>query len=226
MLTIGELAKKSGVTTRTLRHYDAIHLLTPDKLSEGKHRLYCEESVLTLAKIQLFKRMGFSLKRMKPLLELQSSNVLEEQLRVVKREQEKLKEMEETINGLLHIHKIEGQFNWHLLLELIKKTEDPVKELDRLQFILPKLCDDSNETKSLLLLINHSKSVDQSNLMQMHDLGSRLNEWIGKLCGGDERLIKELYKLLYNGNISATLGCYPIPAPIVSLWKEATSCYY
>ncbi|MGE7625540.1 MerR family transcriptional regulator [Viridibacillus sp. NPDC096237] len=76
MLTIGQLAKRTGVTIRTLRYYDTIGLLIPTDYKEGGHRLYNLNDLLRLQQIQSLKFIGFSLKDIADLLE---SHYIEEQ---------------------------------------------------------------------------------------------------------------------------------------------------
>ena len=45
LLKVGELAKRSGLTVRTLHHYDAIGLLTPSARADNGYRLYNREDV-------------------------------------------------------------------------------------------------------------------------------------------------------------------------------------
>ncbi|MCY7758130.1 MerR family transcriptional regulator [Bacillus inaquosorum] len=61
-LTIGQLAKRTGVTIRTLRYYDKIGLLQPSDYNEGGHRLYSFKDLKRLQQIQSLKFIGFSLK--------------------------------------------------------------------------------------------------------------------------------------------------------------------
>ena len=71
MLTIGQLAKRTGVTIRTLRYYDKVGLLTPSDYKEGGHRLYSSDDLNRLQQIQSLKFIGFSLKDIASLFELQ-----------------------------------------------------------------------------------------------------------------------------------------------------------
>lgn len=59
--SIAELAKVSGVTSRTLRHYDAIGLLSADRTSSGGVRYYGEASMLRLQQILILREFGLSL---------------------------------------------------------------------------------------------------------------------------------------------------------------------
>lgn len=58
---IGELAKRTGVTVRTLHHYDQIGLLVPTGRSEAGHRRYSAQDVARLQQIVGLKQLGFRL---------------------------------------------------------------------------------------------------------------------------------------------------------------------
>ncbi|MDR2546557.1 MAG: MerR family transcriptional regulator [Lachnospiraceae bacterium] len=64
-MTVGELAKKMGVTVRTLQHYDKEGLLTPSAESEGGFRLYSYKDMVRLNQILSMKYLGFSLSDIK-----------------------------------------------------------------------------------------------------------------------------------------------------------------
>jgi DNA-binding transcriptional MerR regulator len=58
---IGEVAERTGLTRRTLRHYDDLGLLVPSERSWGDYRLYTEADLLRLLQIQNLKALGLSL---------------------------------------------------------------------------------------------------------------------------------------------------------------------
>lgn len=58
---IGEVATRTGLTRRTLRHYDDLGLLVPSARSWGDYRLYDEADLLRLLQIQNLKALGLSL---------------------------------------------------------------------------------------------------------------------------------------------------------------------
>ncbi len=68
LLMVGELAKKMGVTVRTLQYYDKEGLLEPSAISEGGRRLYSDQDVVKLHQILSFKSLGFSLSEIKEKL--------------------------------------------------------------------------------------------------------------------------------------------------------------
>lgn len=68
-MQIGELADRTGLSLRTIRHYDEIGLLVPSGRSDGGYRLYTEEDLDRLLLIRRMKPLGFSLESMKELLD-------------------------------------------------------------------------------------------------------------------------------------------------------------
>lgn len=58
---IGEMARRAGVSVRTLRHYDAIGLLAPSETTQAGYRLYDEKSLARLEQILYFRELGFAL---------------------------------------------------------------------------------------------------------------------------------------------------------------------
>lgn len=66
--TVGELAKKSNVSVRTLQYYDREGLLAPSALSTGGRRLYTYKDMVTLHQIRSLKNLGFSLAEIKEKL--------------------------------------------------------------------------------------------------------------------------------------------------------------
>lgn len=67
-MSVGEAAKKMGVTVRTLQYYDKEGLLSPSAESEGGRRLYTDEDLITLYQIISLKSLGFSLDDIKQQL--------------------------------------------------------------------------------------------------------------------------------------------------------------
>lgn len=67
-MTIGQIAKKMGVTVRTLQYYDKEGLLTPTAESTGGRRLYTDKDVIKLHQLLAMKNLGFSLKDIKTRL--------------------------------------------------------------------------------------------------------------------------------------------------------------
>jgi MerR family transcriptional regulator, thiopeptide resistance regulator len=69
LLKVGELARRSGLTVRTLHHYDSIGLLQPSARSESGYRLYDDQDVARLHGIQALRGMGLALGEIASLLD-------------------------------------------------------------------------------------------------------------------------------------------------------------
>jgi DNA-binding transcriptional MerR regulator len=65
---IGDLAKRTGVSIRTLHHYDEIGLLSPSHRTESGHRVYGREEVVRLQQVLSLRQSGFSLEQIRDLL--------------------------------------------------------------------------------------------------------------------------------------------------------------
>ncbi len=59
--TVNQLAKISGISSRTLRFYDEISLLKPARYGDNNYRYYEEEQLLLLQQILFFRELGFPL---------------------------------------------------------------------------------------------------------------------------------------------------------------------
>lgn len=77
-LTFKEMCAKFDVTPRTLRYYEYIELLTPDK--EGRSRFYTPREVARMVLILRGRRFGFSLEEIRQWLEIYETKGTEAQL--------------------------------------------------------------------------------------------------------------------------------------------------
>lgn len=66
--TVGELARRAGVTVRTLHHYDQLGILTPSDYTEAGYRLYGETALLQLQQILTLKSLGLPLEDIQRIL--------------------------------------------------------------------------------------------------------------------------------------------------------------
>lgn len=84
-LKIGELAKRIGLTVRTLHHYDRIGLLCPSARAGNGFRLYSWADVIRLHRIQALKQLGCPLADIRALLDAQMppAEIIARQIRVL-----------------------------------------------------------------------------------------------------------------------------------------------
>jgi DNA-binding transcriptional MerR regulator len=67
---IGELAERTGLSLRTIRHYDDVGLLPATARTDGGFRVFSEEDFDRLMVIKQMKPLGFSLEEMSEILDL------------------------------------------------------------------------------------------------------------------------------------------------------------
>jgi MerR family transcriptional regulator, thiopeptide resistance regulator len=60
-MTVGELAKRTGVSVRALHHYEEVGLLQPARRTAAGYRLYGEAEVARLQQIRSLRQLGFGL---------------------------------------------------------------------------------------------------------------------------------------------------------------------
>lgn len=93
MKTVTEIAKQTGVSVRTLHHYDAIGLLKPTKITEAGYRLYDEDALERLYLIIIYRELGFSLKKIAELLnapDFDRNRALEQQIELLEQKRQQL----------------------------------------------------------------------------------------------------------------------------------------
>lgn len=102
---VGELARWTGVSVRTLHYYDEIGLLRPSRTTEAGYRLYTEGDVIRLQQIKSLRKLGFSLEEIKEFLgrpEVTPQDVLRLQILQLKEQialQQRLLERLEALAG-------------------------------------------------------------------------------------------------------------------------------
>ena len=121
--SIGDLSKLSGLSIRTLQHYDEIHLLPSTRNQNGK-RTYGEKDLHLLEQIMFYKLLGFPLKDIKN--RLKKTETIEDFQSLIQKQQ------------LLLLQKIEKLNTSFLMLELVEKRLNQGEKID-LAFMIQHL---------------------------------------------------------------------------------------
>lgn len=97
--SIADVARMSGVTSRTLRHYDEIGLLPPACIGANGHRHYEEADLLRLQQILLMRELGLGLREIQAVLDSQVDRgaVLREHHRRLLAERDRLETLARTV---------------------------------------------------------------------------------------------------------------------------------
>jgi DNA-binding transcriptional MerR regulator len=107
---VGELAERTGLTVRTLHHYDAIGLLSPSGRTDSSHgsghRLYTAADIARLQQVVSLKQLGFSLEQIREYLsraDYDPRQVLRMHLARVRGQAAELKRLEDRLAALVDV---------------------------------------------------------------------------------------------------------------------------
>ncbi|MBG9978652.1 MerR family transcriptional regulator [Ruoffia tabacinasalis] len=106
--SIGELAKLAGISTRTLRHYDAIDLLKPAYVEENGYRIYSEDEVKMLQQIMFYREFGITLEEIHAIVnssEFDRLKALETHYQHLKSEKVRISQLMNTVENTIKIYK-------------------------------------------------------------------------------------------------------------------------
>ncbi|NLB46410.1 MAG: MerR family transcriptional regulator [Microbacteriaceae bacterium] len=104
--SIQQVARIAGTTSRTLRHYDSVGLVTPSRIGSNGYRYYDEAALVRLQRVLLLRELGVGLPQIGEILAQQQDEVaaLTTHLALLTHEQQRLARqitaVEHTINYL------------------------------------------------------------------------------------------------------------------------------
>ena len=96
MKTVKEVSKLTGVSVRTLHHYDAIGLLPPSHVTEAGYRLYDDKALEKLHTILFLRQLEFPLKEIRQILsspDFDPVEALQQQIRLLQLKKEHLEKL-------------------------------------------------------------------------------------------------------------------------------------
>ncbi|MET8727357.1 MerR family transcriptional regulator [Streptomyces parvus] len=102
--SIQEIARRAGTTSRTLRHYGDLGLLTPSRIGSNGYRYYDQDALVRLQRILLLRELGLSLPAIKDVLEGQRDTAvaLRAHLRLLEQEQARIGRQIASVRTTLH----------------------------------------------------------------------------------------------------------------------------
>src|SRR5215212_5940427 len=93
-IRVGEVAERLGVSPRTIKYYEEIGLVGPERRSQGGFRLYGEREVDQLERILRMKGMGYSLAAIREILAVREAAQEADKVIILRTATEHLKERE------------------------------------------------------------------------------------------------------------------------------------
>ena len=103
-MTVAQVSKRTGVSVRTLHHYDQIGLLRPTEVTEAGYRLYDDTALDKLYMILVYRELGLPLNEIGSILDAPDydrNRVLEHQIKLMQERIEKLQNRISFARGML-----------------------------------------------------------------------------------------------------------------------------
>jgi len=121
---VGELASATGLTVRTLHHYDRLGLLQPGERTSSGHRLYVAADVGRLYRIVALRRLGLGLAEIGALLDGNAAlgAIVERQLEAVARETMALRQLHDRLIAIRDALEREQEPSLDQLIDAMEAT--------------------------------------------------------------------------------------------------------
>ncbi len=206
LLKVGELAKRCGLTVRTLHHYDSIGLLAPSARSDSGYRLYNRDDVARLHEIQALKRFGLSLADIGAVLADPGQNlasIVERQIESLAQQIEEGKKLHSRLSDL-HQQLKRGEepelSDWLTTLEMMTMYDKyfSAEEIERLPLLNAR---ETAITAEWASLVNSVREAMESKIpTESPDAQALARRWMAMLVrdtNGDPRLVAKLNAMQY-----------------------------
>ncbi len=167
MKTVKEVSRLTGVSVRTLHHYDAIGLFKPTQITEAGYRLYDDTAMEKLYMILVYRELGLSLQEIATILhapDFDRNRCLEQQIKLMQAQIGKFQNRIALAKGMLTIG---------------------VKYMDFAGFDPKKIDEYSTQAKALYGKTDAYKEFEQKSKNrtkeQEKDLGAQVMDFFAKL---------------------------------------------
>jgi MerR family transcriptional regulator, thiopeptide resistance regulator len=201
---IGELAAATGLTVRTLHHYDEIGLLTPSERTYAGHRLYGEGDVRRLYEIRALRDLGLPLAEIPAVLDGNPRHVLERHLARVGQEVDRGRRLQALLKRILDAADNASGTDYMEAIQamtMFEKYYTP-EQLEQIERRNQEIGDDrrreyEREWEELIAAARaeQEKGTDPGSA-RMQQIATRWRELIQAFTGGDEALLGSL-KTMY-----------------------------
>lgn len=212
--SIGEVSKICNVSTKALRYYDKIGLISSERACNNNYRYYSNESLLAVPVIKYYKQMGFKLDEMRNFIEGNVYNALKRSFNT------KIDELKKTQEEIRRKH-VSVQDWYDLIIEAEMVIENNIHEVgvkyvDSSEYLYQDQFFDNNIKASIInieftnyvekvkneitgpVLINFSSFKDR-----MHDKSQKV-----RILQKTLKECKEKEKIKFGGQIM--VSCYHI----------------
>jgi DNA-binding transcriptional MerR regulator len=201
-LRVGELARRTGLTVRTLHHWEAVGLLVPEGRTPSGHRLYGGEAVQRLQSIRSLKALGLGLEEIRTVLSSGAAS-LEDAIRAqhqhVKEQLRKLEALEERLQKTLSFLRDGGEAPQEELMRNMEMMTAIQVHFSSKELAFLRTRGDSLEAETIReaqeewpeliqsMKAEMAKGTDPSNAV-VKKLASRWRGLVQAFSGGNERV--------------------------------------
>lgn len=209
-LTVGELAERTGLTVRTLHHYDEIGILSPARRTSAGYRIYGTAEVERLHRIVSLRQLGFSLDEIAECLsrpEYAFPRLLRLQLRRLDRRMKETARLREKLQRLVDAVEasedvpVEGFIDSIEAITMYEKhyTPEQLEKLDERRKIVgeERIREVEAEWPKLIaeVRVEMEKGTDPAH-PRVQALVERWNGLVEEFSGGDPRLERAAGRVL------------------------------
>lgn len=215
-LKVGELAKRTGVSVRTLHHYEEIGLLEPTERTSAGHRLYGVEAIERLQQILSLRQLGLSLEEVGEALDRPDF----EPARLLRWQLARLGERLREIAGLVErLERLASRYE--------RGERVPVGEfLEAIERM--KMVEEYYTPEQMAQLERRREEVGEDRIREVEegwkDLAARVNEAIERGLDAESDSARELareWRDLTRETMAGFTGGDPgLTASVTRLWKE------
>lgn len=173
MFKIGEFSKVSNITVRTLRHYEKVGLLLPDKVDQQSgYRYYKAQQLSILNQIKLLQQVGLSLESIKEIIDSQDLDILNHYYEL--REQEIRQELLALNTKKKLVNELKKQLKEGLSMEKynVVKKQLAARNVMSMRKIIPTFNDEGQLWNQLFLEVKKQRvkfSNPSSGISLYHD---------------------------------------------------------
>lgn len=209
---VGELAKRTGLTVRTLHHYDEIGLLSPSHRTPSGHRQYGEADVVRLQQVVSLRSLGFPLEEIREVLErpdTSPASVLRLHVGRVRTQVEEQRRLAERLEGLAEHMESSGAvsvdelFETMEMIQMFEKyyTPEQLQQLEERRKTVgeERMREVQEEWPRLIAEVKAEmdKGTDPSD-PRVRELARRWQGLIDEFTGGDPGIARSLSNLYQN----------------------------
>ena len=185
MYSIGQFAKKTGLTVRALRFYSEKGLLEPCSISDAGHRYYNDANIETIQKIVTLKYLDYSLEEIEELLRNGEQQLIESlmfQRQLLEKKRNQIDRVITSLDQAIEIGKRSEVIDTTVFLSVIFNLLKEDEQRDYLQNILPnELVDRLYEFFDLNIIEVNQKYIDLANQLKQAYIQPFQDEYLKSL---------------------------------------------